>query len=109
MRRAVNQRTRDLFSLMTAFAPTAIANFVGFDVGTLQQEPNMSLNKREQKAIDALNEVAKIWPESLWIFSANGSLFVMKKKAGERMMAGESVDQNYIVERIDIENDGGDF
>ena len=70
------------------------------------------LNDEEKKAINALKRVAKIWPESLWLFSASGDLFVMKNGPdGDRFMTSREggVDQDYIVDKINIENDGGDW
>jgi len=68
------------------------------------------LTVNERKAIEALHRVAEMWPRSLWLFSANGSLCVMKcNKDGEHAMSGEGVDQNFKVDRINIPNDGGDW
>lgn len=70
-------------------------------------------NREEQAAIDALKRVAKIWPKSLWLYSASGTLCVMKKKSGKRAMVGfrksPGFDQDYIVDEVNIENDGGDW
>jgi hypothetical protein len=68
----------------------------------------MKLTKEEQKAIDALKEVAKIWPESLWIF-VDGSLHVMKKnnEGNAKYTKLEGVDQDYEVDDINIPCDGG--
>ena len=68
------------------------------------------LTKEERAAIAALNRVAKRWPDSLWLYSASGSLCVMRKDAeGEKAVKGEGVDPDYVVDYIDIENDGGDW
>lgn len=70
----------------------------------------MKLTKQEKEAIQKLKEVADIWPNSLWLFSASGSLHVMKKKKGKRVMFyGAGVDPDYSVDTINIENDGGDW
>lgn len=72
----------------------------------------MRLTAREQRAIDALKEVAKIWPKSLWLFSANGTLNVMKTKddgSRGRSDGGGGLDQQQVITTIDIENDGGDW
>lgn len=74
----------------------------------------MILTKEERNAIATLKRLAKRWPETLWLFSASGSLEVMKKKpdglpAYIQTGNGESVDQAYVVATIDIENDGGDW
>jgi hypothetical protein len=64
----------------------------------------------EAKAIRALKRVAKDWPDSLWLFSAAGTLTVMRKGPdGGHVHNGENVDQSFIVDTIDIENDGGDW
>lgn len=68
--------------------------------------------KAEQGAIDALKRVAKTWPKSLWLYSASGSLCVMKKKDGKRAMVatqspGPGFDPEYLVDEVQIENDGG--
>ncbi len=75
---------------------------------------DFELTEKEKKAIEALERVAKIWPASLWLFSASGTLCVMRKgENGKRAvdMAGgcESVDRDYIVTDISIDNDGGDW
>jgi hypothetical protein len=72
------------------------------------------LTNEENKAIRALKKLEAIWPRSLWLFSASGSLCVMKKNAdGEQAFRetarGDGVDQAFIVATIDIENDGGDW
>jgi hypothetical protein len=70
------------------------------------------LTDEEKKAIRALNRVAKIWPKSLWLFSASGSLNVMRCDAdGDHAYddATCGVDQDYSIENIDIPNDGGDW
>lgn len=81
-------------------------------------EVDLELTAEEKRAISALKRVAKKWPDSLWLFSASGSLLVMKKNAnGERALLGSlnyefkgnTVDQDYVVDDINIENDGGDW
>jgi hypothetical protein len=69
------------------------------------------LSPEELAAIRALKRLAKKWPKSLWLFSASGSLCVMKVGPdGERMYKGEGVDHDYIVDHIhNLPNDGGDF
>ncbi len=65
----------------------------------------------EAKAITALKRVAERWPDSLWLFSASGTLCVMRKGPdGEHVMRkGAGVDPDYEVATIDIENSGGDW
>jgi hypothetical protein len=69
------------------------------------------LTPDERAAIKALKRVAACWPNSLWLFSASGSLNVMRKGAdGEHVQTPSGgVDPAYSVDRIDIENDGGDW
>lgn len=71
----------------------------------------MDITKKEESAVNALRKVAKKWPKSLWLFSASGTLCVMKYKSdrtrGITRFGG--VDQDYIVDTIDIANDGGDW
>ena len=71
----------------------------------------MELTDNEQKAIDSLKRVAKRWPKSLWLYSGSGLLCVMQcGPDGERVMKDNGgVDQDYIVDSIDIPNDGGDW
>ena len=71
----------------------------------------MDITKEEELAIKVLKRVAKKWPKSLWLFSASGTLCVMKKNAdGQTMMLPTlGVDPDYVVDTIDIENDGGDW
>lgn len=66
--------------------------------------------KREQAAINALKAIAKTWPDSLWLYSASGELYVMKKRDGQHAITETGgVDQDYIVDHVDIESDGGDW
>jgi hypothetical protein len=72
----------------------------------------MKITKEEKNAINTLQKLAKKWPSSLWLFSASGCLCVMKKKDnGERAILpdGLSMDQDYCINTIDIENEGGDW
>lgn len=73
---------------------------------------------KEAKAIKALKRVAKIWPDSLWLFSANGDLCVMQKNSeghhviipnGSPCGGGGGMNPDYIIDTINIENDGGDW
>jgi hypothetical protein len=71
----------------------------------------LSLDAEERRAIATLKRLAKRWPSSLWLFSASGNLNVMRCNAdGERAYGrNSSVDPDFIVEGIDIPNDGGDW
>jgi hypothetical protein len=69
------------------------------------------LTEEEEKAIASLKRLAKKWPESLWLFSASGTLTVMKKYPGnDRYPPGWSdLSGEAAVTTINIENDGGDW
>lgn len=71
----------------------------------------IDLTKEEAKAINGLKRLAKKWPESLWLYSASGTLHVMKK--GEdghaAILPTGGVDPDYAVTSVRIENDGGDW
>ena len=72
------------------------------------------LTDNEKKAIRALKRLAKIWPKTLWLFSANGNLNIMRFKEdgeqGEEKKFG-GMDCDYLVDSIghEIPNDGGDW
>lgn len=70
-----------------------------------------NLTEEEKKAISSLEKLAKNWPDSLWLYSASGSLCVMKKDSkGNKVMTREGgFDPDYSVSTILIENDGGDW
>lgn len=72
----------------------------------------MALTKEETAAIRKLKNLAKAWPEDLWIFAVNGKLMVMKlgEDTHERLMTPEGgVDKIGMVSSIDIPADGGDW
>ncbi len=69
----------------------------------------IKLTEQEKKIIKRLKNIAKVWPDTLWLFSGSGTLCVMRKKDEKVVMDGFSVDYRYIVDYIDIENDGGDW
>ena len=75
-------------------------------------EPQLEnqLTREEDLAIGTLHRLEKRWPKSLWLFSANGQLCVMKKdQGGKRVMDKEGVDSAWVVATVSIENDGGDW
>jgi hypothetical protein len=75
------------------------------------QEIHDSLTKEEERAIASLGRLAKKWPQSLWLFSQNGSLHVMKKNAEGEMAVDLSgaLDLNYHVGAVlNIDTDSGD-
>lgn len=65
----------------------------------------------EARAIRALQRLAKRWPKSLWLFSASGSLNVMRaNRDGDRAhVSGGGMDPAYSLATINIPNDGGDW
>ncbi len=72
----------------------------------------MDLTKQEQSAIDRLKRLAKKWPASLWLFSASGTLCVMKAgENGEQVHREDDfgIDPAYLVATVNIMNDGGDW
>lgn len=70
----------------------------------------VDLTPEEKRAIAALKRLEKTWPKSLWLFSASGTLCVMKKdEQGDRIRSGDGIDQAGQVATIKIENDGGDW
>lgn len=71
----------------------------------------IKLTVKEKLAIAALKRIEKKWPESLWLFSASGSLCIMKcDENGERVYTPSGgTDQRYTVEHVNIPNDGGDW
>lgn len=72
----------------------------------------MELSKDEKSAIATLKRLSKRWPKSLWLFSASGQLWVMKKDADGKKVELPNcggVDSAYLVTGIDIDNDGGDW
>jgi len=80
----------------------------------MKYDNDIELTPEEEKAIRMLKKLEKQWPKSLWLFSASGSLNVMRcDENGEQVMQpnadGGGVDQNYVITTIDIPNDGGDW
>jgi hypothetical protein len=65
----------------------------------------------EARAIRALKRLAKRWPSSLWLFSASGSLCVMRSgEDGKHVHTAEyGIDPRYSLDTIDISSDGGDW
>ena len=68
--------------------------------------------KQEQKVISSLVRIAKKWPKTLWLFSASGTLCVMRcGENGEQVETlGGGMDSDYVLGTIPgIPNDGGDW
>jgi len=75
------------------------------------QDMNLEPTKEEKSVIASLHRVAKKWPESLWLFSASGTLWVMRHddEGNCAMLPCGGVDPDYTIDIIKIENDGGDW
>lgn len=73
--------------------------------------PSRELDASERNAISSLRRLAKCWLNSLWLFSASGTLCVMKRdKNGDRfVLSSGGVDPSAVIETINIPNDGGDW
>ena len=73
----------------------------------------IEITLEEEKAIRALKRIAKTWPKSLWLYSASGTLHVMRTgENGEQVHLGRQggVDPDYHLATIrNIQNDGGDW
>ena len=77
----------------------------------------IALTKKQKKCIRALEKVAEIWDEELWLYSGSSTLYVMKYGEDEHPVMkklykgqqGMGFDEDYIVATIDIPNDGGDW
>lgn len=69
------------------------------------------LTDAEKSAIRSLKRLSKKWPDTLWLFSASGSLAVMRcdDNGDHAHVSGGSLDPAYLLETIDIPNDGGDW
>jgi len=69
------------------------------------------LTKEEENAINTLRRLQKRWPKSLWLFSNGMSVHIMRSdKNGEHVTDSFGcMCQEYIIDSIDIENDGGDW
>ena len=71
----------------------------------------MTLTRAEKQAIRKLQTLAAAWPPTLWLYSANGKLTVMRfGPDGKQVMDGQGFDQTFEVGTIDgIVNEGGDW
>lgn len=69
------------------------------------------ITAEEARAIRSLQRLAKKWPASLWLFSASGSLHVMKAlpNGQHAHLSNDGVDPAYVLGTIAIPNDGGDW
>ena len=74
------------------------------------------LTDDEKRVIGALKRLARKWPMTLWLYSASGSLNVMRcNSEGKHAVSDRGLDQHggvdpaYSITVIDIPNDGGDW
>jgi hypothetical protein len=68
------------------------------------------LTKKESEWIDDFRKLAKRCPKKLWLFSASGTMCVMKfPEDGETNLKNGAVNQENLVGTISITNDGGDW
>jgi hypothetical protein len=69
------------------------------------------LTPAEAAAVRTLQRLAKTWPESLWLFAANGTLNVMKCAAdgSRQVLPNDGYDADAAVTHINIACDGGDW
>ena len=65
----------------------------------------------ELRAIRTLERLARTWPKTLWLFSASGTLNVMRvgPDGGHAVTPDGGVDPAFKVETIRVPNDGGDW
>lgn len=72
---------------------------------------NLEPTDAERDAIRALRRLAKTWPKSLWLFSASGSLCVMRaRQDGNHYTTQDGgIDPDFVLATINIPNDGGDW
>jgi hypothetical protein len=71
----------------------------------------MTPTEAEARAIASLRRLAKRWPKTLWLFSASGTLCVMRFGTdGDRLRVdGGGMDPQACLATIAIPNDGGDW
>jgi hypothetical protein len=69
------------------------------------------LTAEEKNAIRTLKALANRWPASLWLFSAGGTLHVMRNNREGRRVVDESgsMDRDASITTVNIPNDGGDW
>ena len=67
--------------------------------------------KKELEWIEDFKKLAKRCPKKLWLFSANGSLHVMKtpNDGNEMSYVTGGVNPENSIDIINISNDGGDW
>lgn len=72
---------------------------------------DIELTNEEEKIIKSLKRLAKRWPKTLWLYSASGTLCLMKCKEDGVVAYTQSggIDPDYRIAEINIDNDGGDW
>lgn len=79
----------------------------------METDNGIELSAAEVAAIKSLERLAKRWPGSLWLYSASGTLWVMRTDDNgmqAHLSGGRSgIDPGYSVTAINIQNDGGDW
>jgi hypothetical protein len=70
----------------------------------------LELTETEEKAIRDLTSLSKKWPKTLWLYSAGGTLHVMRSKHGQHVFTSSGgIDPDYSMATIAIDNSGGDW
>lgn len=72
----------------------------------------IQLTREEKAAIAELKKLAQKWPDTLWLFSASGSLHVMRYDDDGNSVHKDNFgfDPEYVVASIyGIDNDGGEW
>jgi len=65
---------------------------------------------KRKSIINRLKQIALEWPDDLWIYCADGRLYLMGKSNGTRAITHTGgVDPEKIIAEFDIESDGGDW
>lgn len=83
-------------------------------MSTRQQKSQCApATKAELAWIKRFKALCKKAPKTLWLFSASGTLLVMKNPPDGNHMGsgtrGEGVNQDNAIDTVDIRNDGGDW
>ncbi len=79
----------------------------------MNPEIDIPLSAAERRAVTTLKRLSNRWPKSLWLYSAGGTLCVMRKGLdGQRVTLNErggGFDPDCVVATVHIENEGGDW
>jgi len=65
----------------------------------------------EELAVSRLEAALKDFPNTIWLFAASGSLYVMKNGPdGEHVVEADGcMDSDYIIGQLFVDCDGGDW